>query len=217
MKIRWFLPGLFGFFCLASPAIAGELESWQFDQTQNLLEFTTDEGVQPRAQLVPDPTRLVIDLPGTVTGNVQRSQDGSGAIEQIRVGQFDANTVRIVVELAPGYVINPQQIQFRGISANHWTVQIPEPQLTHASADPQNPPVFLTLPVPHPLWLAPLPPLLRRSVCHPSRLPMAQPLVRPHVLTGLLPPAPAPLLAPLLAQHRHPVLTLHSPKLRGYE
>lgn len=122
------------FFCVTCPAIAGELASWQFDQTQNRLEFTTNEGVQPRAQLVPDPTRLVIDLPGTTMGEVQRSQLLSGAMRQIRIGQFDANTTRIVVELAPGYVLDPQQVQFRGLTPTQWTVQLPSPTYVGVAA-----------------------------------------------------------------------------------
>ena len=110
--------------------MAGELASWRFDQTENSLEFTTDEGVQPRAQLVPDPTRLVIDLPGTSIGAVQQSQLLSGAFRQVRIGQLDVNTARIVVELAPGYMLDPQQVQFRGISPTQWTVQLPSPQYT---------------------------------------------------------------------------------------
>jgi N-acetylmuramoyl-L-alanine amidase len=134
LKIQWFLPGLVSFFCVTCPAIAGELASWQFDPTQNRLEFTTNEGVQPRAQLVPDPTRLVIDLPGTTMGEVQRSQVLSGAMRQIRIGQFDANTTRIVVELAPGYVLDPQQVQFRGVTPTQWTVQLPSPTYVGVAA-----------------------------------------------------------------------------------
>ncbi|PSB07813.1 N-acetylmuramoyl-L-alanine amidase, partial [filamentous cyanobacterium CCP2] len=125
-----FLPSLVGSFWVIAPAWAGELASWRFDASQNFLEFVTNEQVQPRAQLVPDPTRLVIDLPGTTIGNVQLSQLYGGAIQQVRVAQLDANTARIILELAPGYMINPQQIQFRGLSSTHWTVQLPSPEYT---------------------------------------------------------------------------------------
>jgi N-acetylmuramoyl-L-alanine amidase len=134
LQIQWFLPGLMSFLWLTCPAIAGELASWQFDPTQNRLEFTTNEGVQPRAQLVPNPTRLVIDLPGTTMGGVQRSQELSGSIRQVRLGQFDATTTRIVVELAPGYVLDPQQVQFRGLTPTEWIVQLPTPDYVGVAA-----------------------------------------------------------------------------------
>jgi N-acetylmuramoyl-L-alanine amidase len=134
LKIHWFLPGLLGALCLAFPAEAGSLSSWRFDQSQNRLEFTTDEGVQPRAQLVPDPTRLVIDLPGTVVGQSPSNQAVGGAIRSVRIGQLDAQTTRIVVELAPGYTLDPGQVKFRGLSPTQWTVQLPTPQPSDSAA-----------------------------------------------------------------------------------
>lgn len=111
------------------PAQAARLQLWRFDATQNRLDFTTDEGVQPRAQLIANPTRLVIDLPGIRLGRPAVTEPvNSGAIRSLRVGQFDAATTRIVVELAPGYTIDPNQVKFQGNSAQQWSVQLPNPQ-----------------------------------------------------------------------------------------
>ncbi|WNZ25133.1 N-acetylmuramoyl-L-alanine amidase [Leptolyngbya sp. NK1-12] len=137
MKLHWLVPSLIGAFCLTAPAQAGQLTTWQFHSNQNRLEFTTDEDVQPRAQLVFDPTRLVIDLPGMHLGQEPVNQPIGGAIQNIRIGQFDAQTTRIVVELAPGYTLDPQQIRFRGLSPTEWSVQLPQPQRIDAA----NPPV----------------------------------------------------------------------------
>ena len=138
MKIRWFVVSLVGFLCLATPAKAGNLSSWQFNLGQNRLEFTTDEDVQPRAQLIANPTRLVIDLPGTslrqLSSSARSQTNQTGArIRQIRLGQYDGDTARIVIELAPGYTIDPQQVQFRGLSPTQWTVQLPAPQFDSQS------------------------------------------------------------------------------------
>lgn len=113
---------------LAAPAHASRLEAWRFDSNSNQLVFTTDEDVQPRAQLISDPTRLVIDLPGVILGRPASTQSYSGAIRSVRLGQFDRGAARLVVELAPGYTIDPSQVRFRGITARQWTVQIPTPQ-----------------------------------------------------------------------------------------
>jgi N-acetylmuramoyl-L-alanine amidase len=114
---------------LALPAQAAKLQRWQFDANRNQLEFITDEGVQPRAQLLLNPTRLVIDLPGVTFGRSQTSQPvNNPAIRSLRVGQFDRQTTRIVVELEPGYVIDPNQVQFRGVSPRQWLVTLPSPQ-----------------------------------------------------------------------------------------
>ncbi|NJR62424.1 MAG: N-acetylmuramoyl-L-alanine amidase [Cyanobacteria bacterium CRU_2_1] len=178
MKIHWFLPGLISVLWLASPVLAGELTSWQFDESQNLLEFNTDESVQPRAQLVLDPTRLVIDLPGTTPGAVQANQLVGGAVQQVRIGQYDAQTTRIVVELAPGYAIDPQQIQFRGISPTQWTVQLPEPQ-------------YVSLPISE----TPS----ESSVTSPSRSPS------PPINAAITPPSATPSTAPLPSPAPSPV------------
>jgi len=114
---------------LAAPAHASRLESWRFDSNSNQLEFTTDEDVQPKAQLISDPTRLVIDLPGVILGRPASTQSYGGAIRSVRLGQFDRSSARLVVELAPGYTIDPNQVRFRGITARQWTVQLPTPQL----------------------------------------------------------------------------------------
>jgi N-acetylmuramoyl-L-alanine amidase len=92
------------------------------------LVFTTDDGVQPRAQLIANPTRLVIDLPGTTVGRASVPQPVGGGIREVRVGQFNAQTTRIVVELNPGYTIDPEQIQVRGATPTEWSVQLPTPQ-----------------------------------------------------------------------------------------
>ncbi|WP_216594170.1 N-acetylmuramoyl-L-alanine amidase [Synechococcus sp. PCC 6312] len=128
----WLL-GILGVLLLGLPAQAGRLQSWRFNSGTNQLEIRTDAPVQPQAQLVFDPTRLVIDLPGVVLGRPQINQSGAGAIRQVRVAQFDPQTTRIVVELAPGYTLNPNDVKFRGLTAQNWLVQIPEPTLMSAT------------------------------------------------------------------------------------
>jgi len=45
---------------VAVPAWAGKLVFWRFDTNENRLVFTTDNRVQPRAQMITNPTRIVI-------------------------------------------------------------------------------------------------------------------------------------------------------------
>lgn len=125
---------------LAAPAHASRLESWRFDSNRNQLEFTTDDDVQPKAQLISDPTRLVIDLPGVILGRPASTQSYGGAIRSVRLGQFDRGAARLVVELAPGYTIDPNQVRFRGITARQWTVQLPTPQLLPVDTTATAPP-----------------------------------------------------------------------------
>ena len=127
MKLQWLLPATFGtVLMLSSPTLAAKLESWRFDRNQNLLEINTNSAVKPEAQLVFTPTRLVIDLPGVKFGRSQLTQQIGGGIREIRIGQFDEQTTRIVLELSPGYTLDPKQVKFVGKSANRWTVQLPK-------------------------------------------------------------------------------------------
>ncbi|MEG3970748.1 N-acetylmuramoyl-L-alanine amidase [Microcoleus sp. T2B6] len=135
MKFHWLLPSFLSVFLLAGAAEAARLQSWRFDASENRLYITTDGGVQPKAQLIFNPTRLVIDLPGTSLGRPSVSKPLSGAIESVRVGQFDNDTTRIVVEIRDGFTIDPQQVKFRGISPSEWTVDLPTP----VRGETQNP------------------------------------------------------------------------------
>jgi N-acetylmuramoyl-L-alanine amidase len=114
---------------LSSPALAARLESWRFDANQNRLEINTVGAVQPKAQLIFNPTRLVIDLPETTFGQPQLTQQLGGAIRSVRVGQFDKQTTRIVIEITPGYTLDPKQVKFVGTTASRWTVQLPTPEV----------------------------------------------------------------------------------------
>ncbi len=135
LKLHWLLSGTcVTVFMLSSPSRAATLESWRFDSSQNQLEINTDTGVQPQAQLVFNPTRLVIDLPGTRFGRRQVTQPASGGYRSLRVGQFNQEMSRIVIELTPGYTIDPNQVKFESRSANRWVVQLPTPQIDRNSS-----------------------------------------------------------------------------------
>jgi len=121
------------------PAEAAQFQRWRFDRRQNKLEFTTLGGVQPRAQLIANPTRLVIDLPGTTLGRPRINQPVGGNIREIRIGQFNFQTTRIVVELRPGYTFDPDQIKFQPDNASQWEVTLPEPQRIGQGSNPVRP------------------------------------------------------------------------------
>ena len=139
MKLHWLLASTIGtIFILSSPAMAARLESWRFDANQNRLEINTVGAVQPQAQLIFNPTRLVIDLPGTTFGRPQLTQQVGGGIRSIRVGQFDVDTTRIVVELTPGYSLDPKRVKFVGTSGDRWTVQLPTPEVEKVASSPRS-------------------------------------------------------------------------------
>jgi N-acetylmuramoyl-L-alanine amidase len=137
VKLHWLIPGtVLCISLLSSPARAAKLQSWHFDVNRNQLEINTNGAVQPKAQLIFNPTRLVIDLPGIEFGRPQLVQSVGGAIRLVRIGQFDPQTTRIVVELNSGYTLDPKQVKFEGITANRWQVQLPKPELEKVTTAP---------------------------------------------------------------------------------
>ena len=127
MRLNRLLPGLTlaGALLLALPAEAARLQFWRFDTEENKLTFTTDDSVHPTAQLLSNPTRLVIDMPGT-TLDESAAQSYDGAIKEVRISELDAETTRLVVEYNSGYTVDPGRVEVRGKSSREWTVQLPE-------------------------------------------------------------------------------------------
>jgi beta-lactamase class A len=122
MKSPFLLLGIVSTILLSTPVNAARLESWKFDPNRNQLNITTDSEVKPRAFLINNPDRIVIDLPGTsFKANTQRRNFGT-AVREIRIGKVENNTARIVVELAPGYTTTPDKLVIKGDSASHWVV-----------------------------------------------------------------------------------------------
>lgn len=128
MRPHWLLLSFLGVFLFSAPAEAKKLLSWRFESDQNRLVFQTNEGVRPKAKLIYDPTRLVIDLPGTNLGRPTVNRNIGEGIQKVRVGQFKEQTTRIVVELTPGYTLNPEEVKVRGETPTQWSVQLPTPQ-----------------------------------------------------------------------------------------
>jgi len=128
---------------VAPAAEAAQLDAWHFDASRNQLTFNTTAGVQPRAQLIGNPNRVIIDLPGTRLGRGTMHQQVGGAIATVRAGQFTADTARLVVELAPGYTVDPQQIRIVGQTPTQWALQLPTPTRV-AVANSGQPPAIAT-------------------------------------------------------------------------
>jgi hypothetical protein len=106
----------------AMPAAASELTDWQFDSATAELEFALPEGILPEFFLLAEPARLVLDLPQTQLGTVEREQTYAGAVERIRLSQFSDDVVRIVMDLAPGTRLDPEQVdlQFDDRGGQRW-------------------------------------------------------------------------------------------------
>ena len=146
------------------PATADTLQTWSFDRSRNQLNFTTDEGVQPTAQLVPSPARIVIDLPGIRLDRPKINQLVGGNVKSIRIAKFERQTTRLVIDLDPAYTVDAQKVLVRGTSPTQWTVQLPEFQSTIATQTSNNP-IAIAVATPPP---APTPPPISYSTLIPA-------------------------------------------------
>lgn len=128
MRFNRLLPGLslVGALLLALPAEAARLQFWRFDTEENRLTFTTDDRVQPTAQLLSNPTRLVIDLPGTTFASPETQSFEEAAIKEVRASQLETGVTRLIIEYNSGYTVDPSQVQVLGESSQQWSVQLPE-------------------------------------------------------------------------------------------
>jgi beta-lactamase class A len=140
MKLSWLLPGLISSACLfsAAPAQAGNFTGWEFNASQNQLNFGTDSGVMPKATLLDGPYRLVVDLPGTKLNAATVRKQFGGAVREVRIGQSENNTTRVAIELAPGYGISPQNIVIRSDIPTRWSIKLRSIERGVATANTGN-------------------------------------------------------------------------------
>ncbi len=160
MKFSSFFLSFAGLILFTSPASADTLKSWNFDRSRNQLTFTTDEAVQPTAQLVPNPSRIVVDLPGIRLDQPKINQLVGGTIKSIRIAKFEAQTTRLVIDLDPNYTVEPQAVQIRNNGAQQWIVQLPT--LKPATPSFNATPIAINVPI------APPPPAISYSRLIPT-------------------------------------------------
>jgi N-acetylmuramoyl-L-alanine amidase len=106
------------------PTWASSLAAWRLT-SQGVLELRTSVNVNPLAfyeagagQRGP---RVWIDLPGAPSHS--RSVNGSGDLRQVRIGQPDASTTRLVLEFAPGVRLDPGDLRLVGTARDRWKME----------------------------------------------------------------------------------------------
>ena len=106
------------------PTWASSLAAWRLT-SQGVLELRTSVNVNPLAfyeagagQRGP---RVWIDLPGAPSHS--RSINGNGDLRQVRIGQPDASTTRLVLEFAPGIRLDPGDLRLVGTARDRWKME----------------------------------------------------------------------------------------------
>lgn len=102
-----------------APAYAGELTQWSFDPVTNRLDVITSTSIKPRHLLMAQPARIILDLPNIKLGNIATQKRFiTGAVQQIRVSQYQPDVARIVLELSPDAVLDPRQVALEPVGGN---------------------------------------------------------------------------------------------------
>lgn len=188
---------------VATVTEAAPLNRWNYDPQANQLEVTVPTGVKPRYFLMAKPARIVLDIPKTVMGREMKSQASyPGVVRQIQVSQVQDDTVRIIMELAPGTVLQPKQAKLEQATGSEgqdrWVLR---PLLAKAQSSSPQPTSGIPAAVPAP---KPVQPAVAPA---PAAVP-APTTPAPIPFGTQLPPTPdrsssqAPIAPPILADDR---------------
>ncbi|MDZ8240369.1 MAG: AMIN domain-containing protein [Nostoc sp. ChiQUE01a] len=181
---------VFGFYAaiaLETSSIAvtpvAKLDNWRFSPKTQQLEIILSTATTPRYFYLAQPPRLVVDLPNTKLGSVTTQQNYSGVIKSIRVSQLNENATRIVLDLAPGTVLNPNQVKLQPVSRKNPTRWVLRPVISGKSTavKPAN------------------------SASSPKKSPQKPPTKPLVTTTNLQPPTNLPVLTP---NSQAPLLTI---------
>ncbi len=122
---RWFwallVPG-----CILSvgvQAAPSQLMGWHYNSQIQALEFALNGPSTPQIGFYNDPPRLVIDMPGVQVPRSMRTAVKDPQVVQIRSGQANAGTGRLVIELAKP--LGTDEIQLSQTANHRWRLQFP--------------------------------------------------------------------------------------------
>jgi len=128
-------------FSAGAPAIAASIGDWSYSPQTGALGFDLSSAEQPQYFLMANPMRIVVDLPG-VAHNLQALEAQAGGVfTQIRAAQADGGKTRLVLQLAPGTVLEPGQVELIASEGGRWSLR---PLLAEAQFVPE--PVAETAP-----------------------------------------------------------------------
>lgn len=177
---------------IALPAAIAQASSslqWQYNPESAALSLNLPAGTTPRYFLAAQPARIVVDVPNTDVGNVLTEKQFPGTVQQIRIAQFQPGITRIVMQLAPGTVLAPQQVNLQQ-SGNQWVLR---PVLADASVPAA---IASARPVPSPENQPE--PIAANSTANPAVNPVVNPAANSSVnSTEASSPAVVPELPPL--------------------
>jgi hypothetical protein len=154
-ELKFYLTPL-AFLIILTPTVTlalptSQLKNWQYNPKAQQLEITLSAQTTPKYFYLPQPPRLVVDLPNTQLGRVATTANYQGSIQKIRLSQLNATDTRIVFDLAPGTVLEPNQVKLQPLNSQNPTRWVLRPLISNHSTTSQTanslfPSPLLTLP-----------------------------------------------------------------------
>ncbi|HIK07193.1 MAG TPA: AMIN domain-containing protein [Trichormus sp. M33_DOE_039] len=126
----------------AIAAQVAKLNNWRFYPEAGKLEINLSVGKTPNYFYLSEPPRIVVDIPDTKLGYIPTQKNYTGAVQRVRVSQLNANITRIVLDLANGVVLDPNQVKLQPISQQNPTRWVLRPFISGSRqlSNTKNPP-----------------------------------------------------------------------------
>jgi hypothetical protein len=153
------------------------------------IKLGLTKGVAPAVHRLENPPRVYVDLPDTtLAARVARSVAGTGAVKRVRLGQFDAATARVVVELAEPVIVDAHP-NAHGLSlvVGAATAAAPVATTRAPAAKPSAKPVATAqapVTATPSVAAAPLPPDVPRLLVIRTDAPIAEPIAEPKTVAA---------------------------------
>lgn len=96
-------------------AEAADLSRWRFNPDTAQLEIVLTGDTAPRYFVLAQPARIVLDLPNIDVGEWSGEQSFDGAVQSVRVAQFEPDLGRVVLMMSPDAVFAPGQAELTAV------------------------------------------------------------------------------------------------------
>lgn len=132
---NWLGGGAIAAVMVVCPAAQAALvSSWMFNPMSEELSVVLPPDVTPRFLVFAEPARIVLEIPDMQLGQGDFEQAYHGDVRLIQVTQYDANTVRMTLVLAPNAVLDPHHAQLTSLPGEGQTRWVLTPLVVHEGA-----------------------------------------------------------------------------------
>lgn len=126
---------------------AETIGDWKINPSTGTVEVLLPEGSSPRVSVSNLPPRLIVDLPNTEIGVDVTERYETGVVRQVSLTQSNRNQATLIVEFAPGVVVDAKDLDLRQVGVDNLWVLRPTLE-TLPPEEPATPVAQATTPQP---------------------------------------------------------------------